>query len=592
MGIAIAAAGTMIVLLGVLATLQYRWIGEVSAAERDRLRATAVQSAETVADDFDADITRVVRHFGIPPGESDPIHYLASSARTWSANVRYPEIVQDIYLASRDPASGDVKLDRIDLSSARADPTPWPAAFSVMRAQIDHAAEPPPPGGRNPAFSARNGPSGSFFRRPGLEIFDEIPALVIPPAPPRPRSNPSADASPPQGPVPSPWVIVHFDRHALVDVLLARLVSREFGSAADLDVAVIRRGTPEDIVFRSRGDFVPAAARALDAEAPLFAVRPGGSAPEEPASRSHRREFVGRAGGSGVWTLVVAHRSGTLQETVEASRRRNLAVSAGILLLLAASVATLLLSAHRAQRLAHQQIEFVAGITHELRTPLAAIRSAGQNLADGVVSDPERVRRYGSLVVREGRRLSGLIEEALGHAGIAERPEARDFQAVSFPRVLDEAIAACRPLADENESGFERDVPVDLPPIRGDESELRTLFENLVSNGLKYGGRRGRVEIRARAEAGKIEVSVSDSGSGISPRDLPHIFEPFFRGADVASGSIAGSGLGLSLVRRIVESHGGSVRVESPAGKGATFRVTLPAAEGSGEIRPPAEAAS
>lgn len=406
-GIAIAAAGAMIVLLGVLATLQYRWIGEVSAAELDRLRATAVHSAEAVAADFDADIARVVHHFGIPQGEIDPVRYVANSARTWSANVRYPEIVHDLYLASRDPASGDVVIARIDFSSARSDPTAWPAALAAVRAEIGRANEAPPPSERNPGFSGRIGSSGTFFRRPGVEIFDEIPALVIPPGPPRTRANPGVEASPPPFPGPSPWVIVSFDRHALVDVLLARLVNREFGSASDLDVAVIRRVSPEDIVFRSRGDFVPAAARAIDAEAPLFSIRPGGSVPVEPALRPRRREFAGRGGGAGAWTLVVAHRSGTLQETVEASRRRNLAVSAGILLLLAASIATLLLSAHRAQRLAHQQIEFVAGITHELRTPLAAIRSAGQNLADGVVADPERVRRYGSLVVREGRRLSG-----------------------------------------------------------------------------------------------------------------------------------------------------------------------------------------
>ena len=219
----------------------------------------------------------------------------------------------------------------------------------------------------------------------------------------------------------------------------------------------------------------------------------------------------------------------------------------------------------------------MAGITHELRTPLAAIRSAGQNLADGVVAEPERVRRYGALVEREGRRLSELIEQTLEHAGIEARREERPFEAVGVARVLDEAIAACRPLAAENGATFERDIPADLPPVSGNPSALRTLFENLVSNAVKYGGRGGKVEIRARSDGRRVEVSVSDSGPGIAPDDLPRIFEPFYRGARVASGSISGSGLGLSLVARIAESHGGSVRVENADGGGARFHVTLPA---------------
>ncbi len=580
----------MIVLLGVLATLQYRWIGEVSSAERDRLRATAITAAETVAADFDADITRVVHHLGIPPGEIDPGRYLSRSAGTWAANVQNPEIVQGVYLAVRDLPDRPASLARVDLASGRTEPVEWPLPLSGVRAAIERSSQ--PPGDRNPRFPERPATAGALFRRPGVEIFDQVPALVIPPPPmphmPHPDPDPGAHSHP--EPAPSPWVVVQFDRHALVDVFLGRLVSREFGKAGELDVAVIRRGKPDDVVFRSRAGFAPASARAFDAEAPLFTIRPGGPAVGEPPMRMRRRESFGRAGGSGAWTLVAAHRSVTLQEAVDASRRRNLLVSSGILLLLAGSVATLLFSVHRAQRLAHQQFEFVAGITHELRTPLAAIRSAGQNLADGVVSDPERVRSYGSLVVREGRRLSGLIEGALDHAGIAARREARDFEAVSFSRVLGEAVAACRPLAAENESVLERDVPPDLPPIQGDESELRTLFENLVSNALKYGGRRGRVEIRARAKEDRIEVSVSDSGNGISPHDLPHIFEPFFRGAEVSSGVITGSGLGLSLVRRIAESHGGSVRVESPAGGGAIFHVSLPAA--AAETGAPEEATS
>src|SRR5262249_38282388 len=162
-------------------------------------------------------------------------------------------------------------------------------------------------------------------------------------------------------------------------------------------------------------------------------------------------------------------------------------------------------SAHRAHVLARQQVEFVAGLTHELRTPLAAIRSAGQNLADGVVSDPDRVREYGTLLEREGRRLSGLIEDALMHAGIGSAP----------PAVLDEAIAACGPLAAEQDATLEKEIADDLPAVRGDHTSIRTLFENLLGNALKYGGRGGCVRVALTADAGNAVLSIRDQGPGI-----------------------------------------------------------------------------
>jgi signal transduction histidine kinase len=290
---------------------------------------------------------------------------------------------------------------------------------------------------------------------------------------------------------------------------------------------------------------------------------------------------------------VALHRTGSLQAAVAASRRRNLVVSAAILLLLAAAVATLLVSADRTRRLARQQVEFVAGLTHELRTPLAAIRSAGQNLADGVVTDRDRVRQYGILLEREGRRLSELIEQALAHAGIQARGNGARIGPVAIAEILENALAACRPLAEEQGAALETTVARDLPPVLGDPSALRTLFENLVSNAIKYGGRAGSVRVQARAEGRSVEVTVRDTGPGISPRDLPHIFEPFYRGSDASSGRVAGSGLGLSLVRRVVEAYGGGVRVESEPGKGTAFHVTLPAApERSPGLSPEPEVAS
>ena len=115
--------------------------------------------------------------------------------------------------------------------------------------------------------------------------------------------------------------------------------------------------------------------------------------------------------------MVVKHRAGSLEAAVAATRRRNLAISFGILLLLGASVGFIVLSSRRAQRLATQQMEFVAGVSHELRTPLAVICSAAENLADGVIDNRDQIKRYGGLIRDEGRRLTGMVEQVLEFAG-------------------------------------------------------------------------------------------------------------------------------------------------------------------------------
>ena len=127
------------------------------------------------------------------------------------------------------------------------------------------------------------------------------------------------------------------------------------------------------------------------------------------------------AGGDeqGAWEVRARHRSGSLETIVARSRRRNLAISLGVLGLLAASLVLALAAAQRQQRLARQQMEFVAAVSHELRTPLAVICSAGENLADGVIADSVQVKRYGALIQTEGRRLGDMVERVMEFAGIS-----------------------------------------------------------------------------------------------------------------------------------------------------------------------------
>jgi signal transduction histidine kinase len=238
-------------------------------------------------------------------------------------------------------------------------------------------------------------------------------------------------------------------------------------------------------------------------------------------------------------------------------------------------------TSRRAEKLAQQQMEFVAGVSHELRTPVAVIRSAAENLASGVVSG-DRVKRYGQMLEGESRRLGDMVERVLQYAGIESGFNTAARVPLAPMEIIESAVESALPLVGPGEVTIHREIAPDLPPVLGDATALRSAVQNLVANAVKYGGRDRWVGVRAQRvrerRRDEVRITVSDHGPGIPAADLPHIFEPFYRGADAIERQIHGHGLGLSLVRRIVVAHGGQVTVATRPGAGTSFTITLPAA--------------
>jgi signal transduction histidine kinase len=581
----LAVAAVLLASLAVLATLQYRWIDEVSHAERGRLEASLTAAANRFGEDFDRELARAFHYFLIRPLRSGDgfERELAERYRLWRTGAPYPELVAGVRLADRGGAGGAPRLRRLDAESGGLDPVDWPPALEPVFTWLAAVHAPPP--------APDGSPRGGSGRWPPRLLLDEAPALVVP--------APGGDL-----------VVVELDRTFLTVTFPAELAERYFagGGGLDVDLALETRSEPPVIVYRSAP--APRAARLHpgDATVDLFGLRwfqelavgpgpaagggPGGDpfgfAPPMRRPRGPRHLHGAGGGipgfaagplGQPRWRLVVSHREGSLEAAVAAARQRNLALSLGVLALLVGSVGVLAASARRAQRLARQQLEFVAGVTHELHTPLAAICAAGENLADGVVAENDQVRRYGATIRDAGRRLAGLVAQALELAGMQSGRESTRREPVAMADAVDAALADCRREIEATGVAVERDLPAGLPPVAGDADALRRVFANLIGNAVKYGGAGGWVGVRARAAGGGVTVEVEDRGPGVSRRDLPHLFEPFYRGREAAAGSAAGSGIGLAVVRRIVEAHGGKVAAAARPEGGARFTVRLPAAE-------------
>jgi len=220
--------------------------------------------------------------------------------------------------------------------------------------------------------------------------------------------------------------------------------------------------------------------------------------------------------------------------------------------------------------------EFLAVLSHELRTPLNAIVGYARLLRGGLLSG-DKLDRGVETVERNANWLSQIIDDVLDVSRIVSGKIRLDVQSVQLPVIVDHAVATVQPAADAKGVRLETIVDPGVGPISGDPDRLRQVLWNLLTNAVKFTGRGGRVQVRLERVNSHVEVAVSDTGVGITPDFLPHVFERFRQADAGTTRKTGGLGLGLSIVRHLVEMHGGTVDASS-AGEnaGSTFRIRLP----------------
>jgi two-component system sensor histidine kinase SenX3 len=650
--------GVVMLLVPALAYMQYQWLGQLSTAERERMQRTLRTAAAQFATEFDSELSRTLVSLQVDGQTIRDQNWTAYAERysAWANAAGEPRLVRDVWLVDTKPGTTLPPLDgmspipveklRLHKWNAQAlafEDAEWPADLVKMR---DGLAT------RFIGFQTQRGrgfePGARREASLSVSLGDDD-TLV---APVTLFEIPEDHSGPPKISILG-YTIVRLDPVVIRDTLLTALTQRHFhGGDSEMDyrVAVVKKDDPASVVWESEPGIAAAVTAAPDVTQGFMGPRPDqmfvfarnlrdipaprvrdqgsgirdqgtevhaipGSRLPDPGARGADNVVVSmiereteqrRAGGTARvitrsgqfdtrWVLMAKHRSGSLESAVAGVRTRNLIVSSSILLLLTVVIGLIAVSARRSQNLARQQMEFVAAVSHELRTPVSVIGAAAGNLADGVVGDPQRVRKYGETIQGEARRLGETVERVLQLAGIAAGHAAAAQTPIAPADLVHESIKACRPEIDA--AGFNVEVAIadDLPNIIGDMPSLRSALQNLISNAVKYGGEarwlrvsvvpgyvaanRGHLvaQLRHYHDSGNpVTFVVEDRGLGIDPEDRKHIFEPFYRGREAVSQQIQGSGLGLNLVMRIALAHGGRVTASSEPGKGSTFALTLP----------------
>jgi len=282
------------------------------------------------------------------------------------------------------------------------------------------------------------------------------------------------------------------------------------------------------------------------------------------------------------WSLGIGSRRMTSEQWAHSNFGFNLALSLLTALILIAGIVLAMRTFSREMRLSQMKEDFVSNVSHELRTPVASIRVMGEFLKRGVVTAPEKIREYGAFIESESRRLTQLINNILDFSRIESGQKTYALSEGDPTPVVAEVLKSFD--VQTRDQGFEivwSPPEKPLPLVRFDPEALGQAVYNLVDNAIKYSGESRRVEVGMTNGDGGVTIRVSDRGIGIPRDEQDRIFERFHRVSTGLVHDIKGNGLGLSLVKHIVEAHGGRVAVSSVPGSGSTFTIRLPASEAS-----------
>jgi len=316
---------------------------------------------------------------------------------------------------------------------------------------------------------------------------------------------------------------------------------------------------------------------------PLLAAEEGERGPSEDGvgevSLTTERDPEGEPLGSGFPGLSVRFHPTGSTPRITAGSVQWWFYSAGLLLVFGVTLFSAYLlwrDVRREVKLAEIRSQFVASVSHELKTPLTAIRMFAETLQEGGTADTETRNEYLETIVNESERLTRLLNNVLDFSKIESGRKTYRREVQSLQEIIRFTARAMRYPLEQKRFLLHVDMDESLPPVRVDRDAIEQAILNLLANAMKYSGESRDIDLRLRSENGEAVIEVADRGVGIDSEEVPRLFERFYRVASLENDHVPGAGLGLTLVRHIAEAHGGRVTVKSEPGKGSTFSLFIP----------------
>ncbi|MBZ5654843.1 MAG: HAMP domain-containing histidine kinase [Acidobacteriia bacterium] len=278
-------------------------------------------------------------------------------------------------------------------------------------------------------------------------------------------------------------------------------------------------------------------------------------------------------------TLAIKLRGTTLEAIGKHFARTNFLALGALSLLLAGGIVLTYRNVSKEMALARLKSDFVSNVSHELRTPLSLIRLYAETLEMGRLNSQDKYQEYYCIIRKESERLSALINNILDFSRIEAGRKEYDFRETDLRELVRNTLDSYRYQIEQHGFSYEEKID-EVPPLRVDREAMARSLLNLVNNALKYSQDRKYLGVKLYRENGSVKLEVIDHGIGIPHQEQHKIFEKFYRVGDPLVHNTKGSGLGLSLVRHIVQAHGGEVLVDSAPGEGSKFTIALPVKQG------------
>jgi signal transduction histidine kinase len=617
----IAVLSGMALLLVIVATLQYKWATQLSAATEVRIGSNLQSLMTTWHRDFYDELSAICIAMQVGPdsGAHDAWNDYLQRYAEWNRGATSnefgegvspnPDLIREMY-DWQTSAPGEPELLRLNTNSKTLDNVRVPPELESLLARLrENSAnlrtamhawefrassenEHPPSNSRMHPFGLRSDALA------GWQFDDRIPAFVHPVV----HHADPFNSQTPVDRVAVDWLVVVLDFGLMQNRVLPELAKRHFGGPDGLEykLAVVATDDEPRVIYSSDPTLRLDDVGKFDSIMNIFGSAPDNGQGVFWQAVKHSRTMqdqewrnfaapgwfpvIQYSSREEPWVLLLQHRTGPVGAIALSVWHRDLITGGVVLLLLAANMGLVVFASYRAQKLAKVQMEFVASVSHELRTPLAAIFSASENIRDGYVEGRKNLMFYGSILASQARQLIDLVDRILLFASTRSGKTQFVLCPLEVPEILQAVRKNVTELLEEAGCTLEEHIEPGLPAVQGDLSAICACLQNLIANAIKYGGQEHWIGLSATSldtekQTKEVKISVQDHGQGISNSELPHIFEPFYRSPKVVSAQIHGTGLGLALAKRIAEALGGRISVVSELGVGSTFTLHLQVAE-------------